>query len=322
MTKTIIRKFIREVLHKQMDIYASTEELAKHLSNYVLSQTNSDKFKSGNAWELSTNIECPEDFKKNTKISIITFNIEFSPSKENKIGGAFLTDKTKLLDNGFYKVFIKINIKIENTNITSYTKEIENVISHELHHAFVHIKTINKNPRFKTINQTKSGVNLELLTVLKSNPDLKEFMEMVYLSLSNEVSARLQETAAQLKHINKKNPTETIEALQQFNPINDARKMLNYSTEKLLDIDKDILQKFVTTFNLNLKFFSPTATTKFTVESFFKYWQSGITQVGNTLLRKILKLVADKHQIVNENVMAAYIDTEVLNEIFGKYLST
>lgn len=321
--KNKIRKIVKETINnifesggKQDDLNKHSKELAElivsFLGKYI--EDNKDKLYDGYEWEFSRKEIIETDFfKKNTLIGGIKLNVNYIHSPENKISGVF--KKTQLLDDGYYLVFLEINIKI-NDNIEKYFNEIEYWISHELHHAFRYIKTINRESKARFLNRAKNYTNEDAKALIRDNTEIKEFMNMFYLSLSPEVEARQQETAAQLKNIETHSSTETIEYLQQFQPINDARRMLNYSTQKVLMLDVNLLNTFIDIFNNNLKKLGLKNEIKKTPDIFFKYWEKIITSNGDTLLKKILRMVSDKHQL-KEGLISLGIEECLLRDVFG-----
>lgn len=300
---------------KHDDLYDSTERITKiivkFLSGYV-EKYKTDLF-DGYEWEFSIPEIPANDIQEKTLIGKIKVNVEYTHSSENKITGSF--KKVKLLDNGYYLVFLEVKVKI-NDDIKNHFNQIEYLVSHELHHAFRNIKTINKESKERFLNRAKNYTNKEAEKLIKDNPELKEFMEMIYLSLASEMEARQQETATQLKNIKTDSSTKTIEYLQQFQPINDARRMLNYSTQKILELDIDLLNKFIEIFNKNLNELGLKNQIKKTPEIFFKYWRNIITSNGDILLKKILRMVSDKHQL-KEGLIHLEIEDDLLQEIFG-----
>jgi hypothetical protein len=322
--KKIIKKEVDDILEsagKQDDIEKYSEKTAKLIVDFTSSYINNNKEKlhDGYEWEFGRKEIINTDyFKENILIGAVKLNVNYIHSEENKISGSF--KKAQLLDDGYYLVFLEINIKINN-DIKQYLNQIEYWVSHELHHAFRYIKTINKESKEKFLNRAKNYINEEIKQFIKSYPELKEFMNMIYLSLSSEVEARQQETASQLKNVKTNSPTETIKYLQQFQPINDARKMLNYNPEKILNINPNVLDKFIGIFNKNLKDVGLENKTKKNPQAFFSYWEIIINKKGNQLLRKILRMVSDKHLLkeglyflnIEESLLEKYLAMMIIN---------
>jgi hypothetical protein len=88
--------------------------------------------------------------------------------------------------------------------------------------------------------------------------------------------------------------------------------MYNYDVKTLLTIDKDVLVDFIKSFNeisneLNIKGFN-------NHEEFFNKWVKHVNNSGLTLLKKIMRMVSDKH-MVDENTL--YNNNYLLKEVFG-----
>lgn len=313
-----IRKLIKEILGKQMEIYNSTQEITNKIVGLILDMgKNHPDIFNGEEWGFSKSIDVDDNLKNATKIDSIKINVNYINSKDSKVNGTFVQDKTVLLPNNNYSAYINVYVKINN-DIKQHKKEIEDVISHELHHAFVYIKKIGTFSKASILNKTKNLTKMQLNELINDNPAIKEFMQMIYLSLPQEISARVQETATRLKYINKPNYNETIESLRKYQPLRDAKKMIDYKTDDLMSIDQEILKQFIAKFNSNLKLFSQEENIgyKTDTKAFLNYWQEKINKAGNTLFRKIMKLVADKHNTIQEMIIVE-MDSKLLFEISG-----
>ena len=311
MDKKVLRSIIREVLNKQMDIYNSTEDINNSIINNIIDTINSysAKINDGNAWDWSFTYPTNETFKKNTKINRIKINIEYTKSSENKITGKFISSKTVLLNDSNYEVYIDVDVKINN-DVVNHSKRIESVLAHELHHAFRHIKTLGKNSKANLLNKAKNEVNAYLNELIQSTPPIKEFMQMIYLSLPQEMEARVQETATQLKYINEPNYNNAIESLRQYQPLRDAKRMIDYNLYEIEKVDQDTLKLFVETFNSAYK-----ENKIDRIDKFFEFYKHKINKNGDILLRKILKQVADKYNIKSEATLMFEMDSLLLYKI-------
>ena len=87
--------------------------------------------------------------------------------------------------------------------------------------------------------------NSDLGLILKENQPLKEFMTMVYLSLSDEINDRVQQTATELKSIHTSKHNDTFDQLMRFRPLLDSRKLVQYNLDNINKINPDILSKFI-----------------------------------------------------------------------------
>jgi hypothetical protein len=318
MLRKAIQKEINKLLEsfgKQQDIYNSTEKITKiivaFLNDYL--ENHKEILFDGSEWEFSIPEIPSQQLRDSSLIEKIKVNVEYIYSSENEIGGQF--KKVKFVNNG-YVVFLNLKIKTKR-NISEHSYDIEYWLAHELHHAFRHIKTINKETRSKILNKARNYTNFEEILSIKNNPELRTFMDMFYLHLPQEVEARQQEVSTQLKNSKTNTPTETIEYLQQVNPINDARKMLNYSIENILLIDDATLNNFILVFNKNIEFLGIKKDLNYDRKSFLLYWQKKINNSGNTLLKKILRMVSDKHQLTEHNLLFSELEDSLLKEVFG-----
>ena len=189
---------------------------------------------------------------KNTKIKKVKTNIRIKSSDQTTVGGSFNEYDVILLDGNVYQISIIINISLNPKDISTIRPEISKVVAHELHHAFRDIKLKGKQSKAYVYNFARSLMGLGFGDVLKDNPQLKEFMFMFYLGLPQEITARVQETASELKNINTNDTNDVIQALLRYQPLNDAKKMINYEPKIIETINYDILKIFVFQFNTNI----------------------------------------------------------------------
>lgn len=310
--------FLIETLGVQNDIKKFSDYSIEKILDRVLKASN--ELLDGHDYTFNIPISTTDLIRENTKIEYVDFQIEHKLSNNFKFGGSFNQDKTWLLDNGFYKVTITIKIESNVNNIE--IDGLHALVSHELSHSYKYIKQLynnsinksktNKLNRINKINRTFTS------NLLEKNYALKEFSRMFYLALSQEVDARIQETETSLQYINKKDYNETIEALGKYNPINDARKMMNYNLNELYKIDEKILKQFVDSFNsIIIKQYGDKLKLISNTKSFFEYYLKFININGNRLYRNIMKLVAEKHNL-EENYMIVHMDSSLANKVLGE----
>lgn len=247
--------------------------------------------------------------------------IEYTNSNISGIAGGFKKDKTRYIDNVSYKIFIELRINCDAKKVDSIKTEIESIISHELNHAYGEIKKIGKMSRANVLNKTKNATNFELSSLLKQHPALKDFMYTFYLALPQEINAAVQQTATDLKYIKSKDYNETTESLLKYRPLNNAKKMQHYNLNDIKTVDRNVLAEFVNKFNFNLKSFSSglNIRTANDVDAFFSRWLKQINISGHELFKRIMKLVADKHNI-SEAECITNLDSKLFLEITGKFL--
>lgn len=308
--------FIREEIGRQLEIYNISEYITEYVGAIIETEQRNGDIDNGQTHEAIFPIRKTEHIIQETKINSIRIELLYIKTNVFKISGSFDVKKVRLNDNGNYDITIQLNIENDNRNINSLKQNIESVISHELNHAFVHIKKINKLSKTASYNQANKMTG----TTFKQIPELAEFMKMFYLASPEEIQARVQQTASELRYVNSSGYNETISQLLQFNPLNDARKMINYNLHNIQKLSKKTLDNFVTEFNLNLKAaskdnnFKPITNTNW----FFEYWLKLINEGGEKLFKKITKLVAQKHNL-DEQQMYMQFDDELLTEITGDY---
>ena len=292
--KKHISKILDEEIGRQEQIFDSSKYFATYATDELSKEINKltdEEKRIGSDFTIS--VFMPEKIKDELNISLLTLIISYKNSTENKVDGKFAPSNTSL-DGENFKVIIDVDMFIS-SDAKSFKNDLEYIISHELHHAYVYIKKLNKNSKSNVYNKTKNAINFE--GKFKENPAIKEFLKMFYLCLPEEVSARVQEVASQLSNMEKTNVEDTLTKLEEFQQIKDSYLMRGYNLSKIKEVDKSILEDFVQSFNLNLKMFSAKNVDIKIInnpDSFFKYWLTFININGQKLYRKILKLVAEK----------------------------
>jgi hypothetical protein len=115
---------------------------------------------------------------------------------------------------------------------------------------------------------------------------------------------------------------DAIKQLYLYQPINDAKRMSKYEPSDIFKLSPDILMSFINTLNKDIELsknsFNFNEINFKIIEDpgvFFDYWTKFIRAGGVKLNRKILKLVADKFNIKEEEVIVK-LDDELLFEIF------
>lgn len=299
--KPIIKQLLRESLGVQTDVSSLSMIISNDIINLL--KLNLDKIKDGDDWELITQIKSPIDLKMNTKISMVKTFINFKFTDKFKISALFKENKVILNDDETYNVVIELNLNSDNLELS--LKYINGAISHELNHVYSYIKKLNIPSKSNTLNKVKNKTNLELNNLLGSTPALKEFMLLFYLSLPDEINARVQQTGSELNHINSSEYNETLEGLLKFKPIHEAKKLINYNLDSIKIVDENILKEFISVFNSNVKFFTDkNFEPKIILDTdiFFNYWLKIFNNSGDKLFKKIMKLVANKHNINESNI--------------------
>jgi hypothetical protein len=312
--RNLIKKILREVHGKQLSVDNFSEIVTKDILEKL--KRDFDKINDGHVWEVISQTYTMEEIKEDTKLTLVKIKIDFKFSDQFNLSGNFLQNNTVLLDDDGYEVVIKLNLSTN--NLENLFPSIYAFMSHELNHAFVHIKQIKGKSKAGTLNSANKLTKGELGVLFSKNPSLKEFSNMVYLSNPFEVQARVQQAAAELKHIAGVNANETINALLGYNPLRDAKLMIAYNLDNINKTDKETLDIFVKKFNDNIKLFSKEENPKIISETdkFFEYWLEVINLSGDKLAKKIFKLVADKHSIHEGFV---YQQADAYYKIFGEY---
>lgn len=193
-------------------------------------------------------------------------------NSNNYNGKIFVKDFNN--EYGDKEYFIKINFKINYDNLDF--NKIESILSHELHHFYDIFK---KNDKF---NDGKIKLNKELkLFYFNKNPLIKEFLNMFYLSLDEEINARVHQLSVDLKNISKNNFKNEIVNQQ---PYIDANLLMNYNINKLDILSDNEKKELIEKINLDGIF----SFNNF--EELKKYFNKQFKIKGMKLYKKVLKL--------------------------------
>jgi hypothetical protein len=301
MLEKKIRFLIRETLGYQEEIHQISSQIPKEIINNLiirdLDENSEDNF--------LIILDITDEHKENTKINRININVDVKKTNFLKIGGSFKSGYTKEIiekGNSYFEIFLTIDLNLKEDNFKNLNLlelNIESVISHELNHAFVFLLKYNKKSKSKIYNSSISMTKMSFL----DNKIIKDFLNMLYLNLPEEIQARVQETKSVVEKINVNNYNDLINELKKFQPINDAEKMIKYNGEQIKKINDETFNNFIHLFNndINIKNNSnlnfKTINSK---ESFINYWVKNINKGGEKLKIKIQKIAVDKLNNINE----------------------
>jgi hypothetical protein len=291
-----LRRLIVEVLGVQFEILKITDILSKKVFEKIIQYK--DKISDGETYELNVDEILEKELSNETKIRTIKSKIDFTYNSNFKISGQFKSSKIKLNSDNSYDV--SIDIQLFTDNLDDLEQNLKSVISHELNHAFVYLKKLYKKNKTQVLNKVKNKTSIDLELSNFKNKELKDFLKMFYLSLPEEVNARVQQTASELKSLNTKDYSETMQELKKFNPLKDVEILKRYNINDILNLEPEILKDFIIIFNKNINLFQDEdLENKIKIieepKQFFKYWNRYIINAGEKLFRKIVRLVAMKH---------------------------
>ena len=308
----VVRKLIREVLGVQSDI--------NRLANMVLEKVykdlaydQSDPVNVNHQYFDSSFFVEDENILNNTRIELVSIQVYYKDKGEDVVTGAFSSKNTELQLNGFFKTQLSLRIQVTDTDLVK--NRVLAVIAHELNHAFVYIKKFNRPSKTDVLNKVKNKVkNMPNLP-----KELKEFMEMFYLNLPQEIQARVQEIGAILDRIEFDNAKEATDELYKNAPAHDAIRMMQYKVSDIKRLSPEVLSDFITYFNTAIKDFKNKE--KFTIitdpNKFFDYWEKYINLGGRKLNDKIFALIQDKYKITEGRLFVEIYDK--LDYIFGNF---
>ena len=309
-----LRKLIRETIGVKMSV--------DKLANIVLDDVYREVFGNGDIEGFLTRVVITDindqDIINATNIQSVETRVKYTNTEEPSFGGRFSTGNLNPEIDGNFNINILLTINTNDPD--SARNNILSVISHELNHAFTFIKQYNKFSRTKGYNGIRGFVGMSLGDI-KNVPEIKEFMDMFYLNLPQEIQARVQETGAIIKTLTATTFNDAVQELYRNPPINDARAMVQYKTDKIKRLSPEILNKFVESFNNSVNYYEEKHNTELKrigdINTFFNYWQKFINDNGEKLNRKILKLVANKFRINEDYALFEAHSYGLIEYIFG-----
>lgn len=314
-----IRKIIKEEIGIQMEIHSLSEIAIKQIIKDI--EHDWEGLLKNKKANIITDINTDKNIKNKTKIDWIDIFLNIKIGDEFTFRGKFIPNLTLMNSNELYDTAIKLDLSITEDNLinlSSIEKEIEGVVSHELNHVFVHIKKINKINNSKILNAAKNKAKNLIGDILNENPALKEFVEMFYLSLPEEVQARVQEIGTFIKHSTYETHQEVMKEVMQTKIAFDASRMIKYKPNfPLTDENKDFISKFNNYIQSEIK--AGETPPIINENNFFNYWTKVFNNSGNKLFNKIMKVVANKH-IVDEGTVYLQLDEFVHYNVYGKHM--
>jgi hypothetical protein len=309
-----LRKLVREILNEEHGISFEVDRLAEWLTKSFIDdiksgiQNGTYKFPKREHHIL---FDVPEELAIETQIYIIVVETDIFNGYE-KIDGQFLASKTdRQNDNGVdtYVIYLKLNFDWD------FKGDIYTVLypffSHELEHAYDYILRFDKPSKSKALNSGIKRIgNGYLQQIIIDNQPLSDFVFNFYLALPEEVNARVHEAFAQIKHNLHLDIDSIIRLLKTKQQFKDAIIMKGYNFNNAITLSEELKNEFITEFNKQILYSlikrgvidkDLTYAQKRT-NQFFEYWGTRINNNGETLRRKILKMVVAEKEKYDEKV--------------------
>jgi hypothetical protein len=327
MEKT--RKMIREIMEEAFGVSDVVDDLAKLVTKEIVDELLYRKQKNMTNFQVQAPIIAlyvPEDISRRLPIGQISIRIENSINdigSSKIIDGKYITNETRsrILNN---KTFfdIKLELRMEWDFVTDISGELRSFFEHELHHVFDHITRIDKSSKTNSFNLVYRRTQNTAFEIVRNNPSLLEFLTNFYLSIPQEVNARIQEAFSDIEKHLELNDKELMLKLHQTRAVKNAASMINYDKSEVLKLPKDILIQFINIFNKEMrhslivngfegKDFNFIHTN---IKDFFSYWENRINYSGDKLFRKITRMVSHKKNM-NETTLLFNMDRDMLNEV-------
>lgn len=219
---------------------------SKELLGYI--DRNKEKMNDGETFGIDYPLELniDEQTKKDTNISKIYIDLYFrntaiaksNAERKENITGKFIPKKTKINEDGSIDAYISIGVY--QNDYTKNVDLIKSIVAHEIVHALKYAKTFNKKNRSRILNKVRGEV---LPTISKVNNEyIEEFLKMFYLSLQDEIQAKVQEVGVYLQSLKSLSTEEIINKVSTLKFTTDAVKMKNYKPNKILSMDNETIK--------------------------------------------------------------------------------
>lgn len=326
-----LRKVIREVFGHYLPLDDISDKYAKTIMEILLNKFQQKKKKLEASDNLRIDERMSDEDKKTSKIWNIRIDIipdEENNKKINYVSGRFMELQQDFIKNAF-QYSAKFEIYIINWDYKiDLTNEIKKVFSHELFHAFQYITSIDSNNYSKALYNTRN--KMKGLEFFEGIDELERFMDIFYLSLPQEISARTHEAYNQMKNLklnfHAKTHDEVLKELDKLSVFRDFLKVQKFRTHWVLNLDEIIKEDFVEDFNKYLLRYSKEGNVNSikiidNPDEFFNYWVGRAKRMSLEARHKIvsqaINLFADK-EIVTEYGNPKYRSymEQLLNEIF------
>lgn len=303
---------IRQIIQEELGIIFGADVLASEASKISMQKVfrKPEPDEIGFIYSESfTNDELLKKFSIN-KVIISIFSYKIASKKPNNIGGGFIGHKTTqytLNSKTVYDVIIEVRFYNWDQK-TNLSKEIESVISHELNHACMYVKKINKKSTTKILNVVQRYMKMMNMEDYKYYPEFKEFMNVFYLNLPEERNARIQQLYTEMKEYINKDMSEIILAVKNLAPYHDFNKMAEFNSSIFNNTPELIKESFLEDFNQGLQNFKEKYKLKDdeinypkNPNRFFKFWEEQFHKNAKKLRFKAIKMAAGIKNMMLEN---------------------
>jgi len=308
-----LRKLIREIMGHYVPLDDISKRYAETIMGILLNKFQQKKKDLDERDNLYIREKMSEEDEQISKIRNI--DIEIIASKEdnkqnNHVLGRFMNLRQDFIKSAFiYSVNFEIYI-INWDCKTDLTNDIKKVLSHELFHAFQYIVDTDKNGYSKALYKARNETRK--LDYLNDIEELKGFMDVFYLSLPQEVSARVHEAYNQMENLklnfHAKSHDEVLKELNKLSVFREFLSVQYFQLGSVLSLFDAIKKDFVRNFNENLLRYKKEENANsiriiYNPDEFFKYW------VGRA---KKMSLEA-RHKIVSQAINL-FSDKSVVTE--------
>lgn len=268
----------------------------------------------------------PEVFNKvinniNTK-NIISLDFDYDNFKiqslfvdiiNKPMNTIYATSQFGIFDGQYLKSpIIKIYLDIDNFDETN----LKRVILHELLHIYEIFQRI-KNKSKKSLQWDLNQILLKIRDKYSNDKFLNDFIYLIYLSLDQEINARIAETYTILMESNTDNYNTLISLIKNTESWKYKNYLNDFDANKY-NIDQDKLNNF---FDELIKEFSKKSINfKLYNKNNLNYWTSLFKQKSKKYEQKLFKLI---DEVINDvkMIQSAYVDIDDTKILSEKYIT-
>jgi hypothetical protein len=310
----IIKNLLKEKYGHSSELDGLINYTSNEIYNYIFKKQKTILNQKAFKVEVSlTNPEFSENIPIHSLKIILTIN-NVKNLNEIKIGGSVdffnLKPKDEEISKKTEKVIFnaRIDFKIATDFEEIFNKEndlekeelkehIKYFFSHELHHLLDYYKKNFQTTNSRIVNQINK-------LYVPHNNYITNFSNLVYLSLPEEINARVNELYFKMVKYKKESPAEILKKIKNTKQWEDSEKLLNFKSSEILEnVEHEELQNFITSFNRNIEKKLELSPTQFGLvyptepARFFKKWEKIFKTAGKKLQDKLNKIIFEVMQL-------------------------
>jgi hypothetical protein len=280
--KDFLRRLIAEVAGVQMDVKKLSERLSDATIEGIIYFSNKDpKFNDGGRRRFSVPNSLSAEEEKNTMIHIVDLIISFAHSHDKKLIGSFNPKNMVRDEKNLLTVGIELELQLPFEELAANRTEIRSIIAHELNHAFVFIRDVNRKSAAINGRNRRNKMSVD-----SKDAGVKLLYDAIYLTNPMEVQARIQDIGGLVDGLKSDTAEDAIRELLLYPPLRDLAYLNRMHLNDV--VLTDAVREFIR--------FSGGGDEK----KFIDTLQKKVDITAREALRKVYRLLSDRYS-VNED---------------------